>query len=69
MSTQKFDPTIFVPGILSAVKGFALTREALGRSLEELGKEIAEGKHIPNDALSTAYEDQRLLVDLFRDKG
>jgi hypothetical protein len=70
VSTQKFDPTVFVPGILSAIKGFTLTREALGMSLQELGREIAEGKHIPDDALTRAYEDQKLLVDLFkRSKG
>ncbi len=66
MSTNKFDPSVLVPGILSAIKGASVTRRILGQSLKKLGEEIAEGKHIPDEALKRAHQDQKLLDKLFK---
>ena len=65
MSITKFDPTSLIPGILTAIKGVAVTREILGQSLQELGEEISRGEHIPDDALARAQSDQQLLNKLF----
>lgn len=54
-----------IPGVLSAIQGAVLTRETLAKTLEQLGQEIREGKHIPENALERAEEDQELLRDIF----
>ena len=56
-----------VPGVIEAVKGLNLSREVVAMTLKELGNEILEGKHIPNEALDRANKDQLTLDKLFKE--
>ncbi len=54
-----------IPSVVEAAKGASLTREVIAMTLEELGKQIRAGDHIPDETLDRANEDQLLLDKAF----
>ena len=50
---NKLLPSI-VPGLLGVLRTTAVSREVLGRSLQQIVDDIREGKHIPDSALEQA---------------
>ncbi len=58
-------PEDFVPGVLAVLRTLAVSRETLSKTLQQLTDDVREGKHIPDEALSRANEDQRTLDTLF----
>lgn len=55
-----------IPGVVEAAKGASLTREIIAMTLEELGKQIRDGEHLPDETLDRANEDQLLLDRAFK---
>lgn len=55
-------------GIARAVK---VSREAFGKTIEEIGQEIRKGALMADAAFGRAKDDEKLLDDLYgkRDKG
>ena len=54
-----------IPAVVEAAKESSLTREIVAMALEELGKQIRAGEHLPDETLDRANEDQLLLDKAF----
>lgn len=58
--------------IVSILEGIAravgVSREAFGKTVEEAGKEIRNGKLMANDAFDLAKDNKALLDDLYGDR-
>ena len=57
-----------VPGVRALLHTVRVSRELLARSLHQLADDIANGKHIPDEALGQARADGATLDNLLSGK-
>lgn len=59
--------------IVGTLRGIAeivpMAREAFGKTVEEIGKEIRAGKLIANEAFERSKVDENTLDDLYKRRG